>query len=444
VVYDWVLFVIKFNPYLGMNKGKKKGGSQQPIVVVENPLEAVAEMAKPKEKKEKKVVKITTSLDWVRNIIRPFTKVVTHFKPHADEVLAFLMFLEESGREIYPNLFKDGEFRYEDIEWRRDNVKFEETQSRPEALFLGLGESPYDEHAIKGRHNEAACTLVAAEIGIFECPWWIKSIEDVRREDREGGAQQGEIPHILKMLYRNAEEDRKAIENTIRFGLMSYHAETEFLKGQWEKFCELYKNTDRRWRAWYDYLNELGGPLTTAKVKEYLQEIGISKKEIEWYAEMVRVAHNYEVQSKVDARRILEKEGVFYPFDFNGETVYICSIETDNQETPKVCWKYHGRQVALLVSRSKRTKHTSVLSNHKFNIDLTVAGEKLQRNERQGAEWYIDRNGRFLLNGNAERFSDVKPTQKSLQDIVRLLQTQLDDDGQARMGKRFSELPSLA
>lgn len=421
----------------------RKGGSQQPIVEVENPLEEIAEMAKPQE--EKKVKKIVTSLDWVRNTIRPmFTKLVTHFKPHADEILCFLMILEESGREIFPNLFKGGKFDYDAVEWCRDNVKPEESESRSDALFLGLGGSSYDEHCIKGRIEDAACTLLAKDIGLFDCPWWVKSIEDVRREDREGGALQGEIPHVIKMLYRNAEEDQGAIENSIRFGLMAYHTEVEFLKGQWEKFCGLYKNEGRRWNAWYDYLNELDGPLTTGKVKEYMKELGVSKEDYEWFSEMTRVAQNYEVQAKADARRILEKEGRFYPLDLNGETVYIAAVETDNQETPKVCWKYFGGQVAILVTRSKKTGHTAILSNHKFDVDLSNVGEKLQRNERQGAEWHIDRRGRFLLNGNAERFSDVKPTQKNMDDIVRLIQTQLDDDGRTRMGKRYSELPRLA
>lgn len=419
-------------------KPTKKTSAEKPKPTV------VISSAKPAAPANTGATRIITSLDWATGPIQGFfTKVVAHYKPHLDEILSFMLMLDEAGREIFPNIFPSGQFEYDSVEWRRDNPLKNEWKSRPECLFLGLGGSPFDDHFTKDR-SEASCTLVAKTIGTGRCPWTIKSLIDTAYEDRNGGTRDGDIAHLIKMLYRNGGDDVQAVKDTIGFGMMAINAEWEFLKKEWAEFARRLTNEKVLWDSWYSYLESLGGSLNTSKVRGYLEVNGASEEDATWFGEMIKIADNYERQAKHEAKRLLD-EAIYYPIEYNGEIVYICCLTSNNLEVSKVCWQHEGKRVILLVHRFQKTGHVDIKSNRKMKIDLYFAGQKLQNNERQpGADWHVDMKGRYIQNGNPERFTDVKPTMKPVEDIVRFLQTQFDDEGRTRMGKRRSELPRIA
>lgn len=419
-----------------MNKRKEKAKIKANKVSQEQP--------KP-EKPNQVAKKAISCLDYVLNrVYAMFTMFVTHYKPHADEIVCMLLLITEAGRQVFPRVFPAGEVDFTRCDFRRNNPRTGEYKDHLESMYVGLAASDYDDHAVRNNPGEnAACTLVARTIGLDKCPWWIKTLVDVAVSDRKGGDQPGSIPHLTKMLYRAFGNNEEGIQQTIYFGLMAYTVETEFLKLQWAKFSEIYKSEKKLWDAWYEYLSSLGGPITSKKAREYLAELKYGQEKIDWFIGMVKAANDYEVNSKIEARQILEWGSTsYYPVTIKGREAYVCAVETDNLEIDKICWSkkdiFH-RKVAVLIVKSS-TGHTSLRANRDFGLDMGIIHEKLQNSETRGAEWVLPDHRGAVFNGNSERFSEVLPTQHSIGNNSRLVQRFLDDQGRERSRKSFSEL----
>ncbi len=122
--------------------------------------------------------------------------IVTHRKPHLDEVVA-IVFLLHFGDKKFPGI-KDAKVIFWNsaktpdgrtwLEWYKEGF-----------ILVGVGGSPYDEHPVDGqprRENECAATLVAKSLGIDKEPRFKELLEYTLQNDSQGGKS----PHDLGAL----------------------------------------------------------------------------------------------------------------------------------------------------------------------------------------------------------------------------------------------------
>ncbi|MFA6552806.1 MAG: hypothetical protein WCT27_00020 [Patescibacteria group bacterium] len=123
-------------------------------------------------------------------------KIVTHFAPHLDELLAAII-VRMYGKDALPGI------ETAPIEVRKGNtsVRMDPTEYLRQYghLMIGCGEWQLDEH---GDGNEAVCAadLVARELGVKNNPKLKRLLDFVRREDLEGHTTALDLAQCVKVM----------------------------------------------------------------------------------------------------------------------------------------------------------------------------------------------------------------------------------------------------
>lgn len=131
--------------------------------------------------------------------VRLVKKIVTHVKPHLDELVAIWL-LVRWGEKHFPGI------NTVPVEvWRKglesaDGRSFEEHEDEG-TMFIGIGGGQFDEHPTNGTDDlsgECAATLVAKRLGIQDDPALERILDFVRRIDTKGGANPWDISAVVK------------------------------------------------------------------------------------------------------------------------------------------------------------------------------------------------------------------------------------------------------
>jgi len=346
-----------------------------------------------------------------------FKRVAMHRDPHADEILAQMMLEDVSGRKVFPNL-NPNNVEYVD----RNELPNDRTfRQRPACIHLGCGGDPrFDEHVHENSKWEAACTLVGRATGHITHPAWVKTIEDVRREDRHGAASNGEIAWMVKLLYQS-----HGAEETIRWARLAYNAEIKSMRELWNEIKASEKNPKKR-RETFARTIEGMKPLSTKTAKLLLRKQG--SEEVQWFEQLVVETLELErFRRKIAVETFLSKAKC-YSIERRHDRLRMFVVKSDNVDMASVSWgKFKGDIIVI----QRENGHVAILTRTALNLNLKRLQEELIQIEPvQGATWVLAGEGGKLLNGSL-KFTGVIPTGLSLEDLASVIQRML--------GKRGSE-----
>lgn len=342
-------------------------------------------------------------------IFPQFKRIALHVKPHADEILAWMMLQTKAAEEVFPNL------DINNVEWVTDNHRF--YRDHPECLHIGCGKDPrFDEHTHSKNNWDSSCTMMAKVLGLLDHPWWRKTIENVRREDRHARTTQGEIAWMIKSLYKShsgsIEEDMKIV----RWAEMAYWAEIESAKSQ--------------------DISKL--PTLTTKTARILLEKQ-NHPDLNWFNRMAEETRKFEEVRRVRAKEDFLKQAKC--FSFKHETLgvlKIFAVESDNDEMASVCWKM-GADILII---RKLNGHTAIQTRRELGLSMAQVHAKLVEFEPKGDGkflWVLAGEESMILNGS-KSFPDVVSSGFSLPKIAEIIQGEIGDNGFMHFAMSYSVL----
>lgn len=377
-------------------------------------------------------------------------RVVLHRQPHGDEVLCLSFLLTRKGRKAFPNVFPNGELDFSRIEFvdRNDLPNNRTYKQRPAALHVGCGGDPrFDEHVCDNPNWEAACTLMARHLGLLNHPWWKRTIEDVRREDREGRATNGEIAYAMKGLYDTHGGTPEGDQQVIEWGMLAYETQVKSLREEWLALKDVEKNPRVRGQKWDQRLRTLK-PMTTKTARVLMEEAGEEK--LDWFLKLARESREIiemrrrhareHFLDQAECRRFELKEGVgIVP---KGTPIRFFSIISDNAEMANVCWRKFSADVLVI---RRKSGHTAIMTRHDLGLDLTELHAELERLEAEmgnsDADWILPSHRGKILNGS-QKFKGVTPSELPLSIINEAVERCLSHEAVTTVGMAFSQFES--
>lgn len=149
--------------------------------------------------------------------------IVTHKKPHGDEICAISLLKR----------FRSGVFYNAPVHTVGSDEEAEKFASENECILLGIGGGPFDEH---GKDTgECSATLVAEYVNLDPLKFFCL-LEEVRAGDLTAGKRKTHLPEIIKVLYEHHDE-----EDVCGWALVAYDT---LLKGILENRIPLVKRTE--------------------------------------------------------------------------------------------------------------------------------------------------------------------------------------------------------
>lgn len=325
-------------------------------------------------------------------------KIVTHFRPHADELVA-LMFLKN---------FPEGEEKFPGV--KNAKVEFLTTgklpngktyQDFPETIFLGVGGGPFDEHETEGQdraEGEVCASLVANYLGIEKKPELQGVLKIVKQEDLDGAIAVDSLSVIVKFLHSCFKEDYELIYRWSEIGHMA-HIQNAQVGGSERKF-------------------------TYSETKKILQEL--QSVEYDWWVTTAETALAYQKEQYQKALKEFDQKAIKRQVTcYDGAPVNISYIESDNEEMGKAA---RSRMSQLIVQKSSRG-NVFMFTSWKRHLDLTsiIVLLRLAEQHFEGAvkvtdtktlsqigmitdiPWYLFHARDMIFNGSLTT-KDVPPT----------------------------------
>lgn len=280
-------------------------------------------------------------------------KIVTHFRPHADELVSvFLLKNSKEGEEKFEGI-KNAEVSF----LSTGKLPEEKTwQDFPDTVFLGVGGGPFDEHAtgVKERvEGEVCATLVAKYLGIENDKSIEKILYFVKREDLEGIKVRNELPMIIKFLHQKYKDDA---ENVYKWTELAYKAYLEEEKVSTEKLSEEeYKEYKKSWQ-----------PLTLESATKLLQ----NDTEFLWWKKFVDDALKFREREFEEAKFEFRQKGKTEKIiASDGKQVTISFVESDNEEMNKFVRSVGSH---VVVQKNSRGNY-AVMTDRKRGVSLAYA-----------------------------------------------------------------------
>ncbi|MEK7556778.1 MAG: hypothetical protein AAB538_02260 [Patescibacteria group bacterium] len=166
-----------------------------------------------------------------------FHTLVTHERPHFDEVVAIWLLLRFGEEHGFP-----GVSEAKIVLWRNDNGrKQEKTPEAYEAegvILIGVGGGRFDEHPTpthSRKEDECAATLVAEALGIRNDIGLRPILNFALKNDLKGAGHPFDIAHILKLLYNTAGSSQAIAWVFDALGA-KHAAQTKFFDEAWGEF----------------------------------------------------------------------------------------------------------------------------------------------------------------------------------------------------------------
>ena len=131
--------------------------------------------------------------------------IVTHKRPHIDELLAIVLLqMNGAGEKVFPGV-KDAKIEF----W---NAGIQTPDGRPWTewhkegyLLIGVGGSCFDEHVTKSKERKEGCaaSLIAEAIDVIDAPWLEKILHYVVVNDTKGGNHPYELGNLVALMNDN-------------------------------------------------------------------------------------------------------------------------------------------------------------------------------------------------------------------------------------------------
>lgn len=337
-------------------------------------------------------------------------KIVTHFRPHADELIA-LMLLKNfpEGETKFPGV-KNAKIEFLTTGKLPDGQTYKDF---PDTIFLGVGGGPFDEHESAGQERaegEVCATLVASALGIEKKPELQGILRVVRDEDLSGAKEKDSLSVMIKFLHSCFKDDYELI---YKWSEISYMAHIRNFKETGE--------------------NKL---FTLEETKKILKEENSSEFN-EWIStiETAQKYQNDEYQkalAEFDAKAI-KKQLIAY----DGKPVSFSYIESDSEEISKAA---RSRMSQLIVQKNSRG-NVSIFTYRKRNLDLTSVAILLRLAEQHFAgdmkvtdtkmlsqigtvgdiSWYLFYTKDSIYNGSLTT-KDIPPTKIPIKKLISIVE----------------------
>ncbi len=345
--------------------------------------------------------------------LRMIKEIVTHFRPHADELVA-LMLLKK---------FPEGEKKFPGVSTAK--ISFLSTgelpegktaDDFPETIFLGCGGGMFDEHATSQKERvegEICATLVAKYLGLDRDEALQKTLFFLKEEDLHGSKVKNELPMVIKFIHQYSTDAEKIYQwtETAYFADFLKEEKDSTPKDKWQRptlentFDLLKKEGNSEAENWKKFADEAikFRQEQFEKAKKEFRELGKMEKIIAWDGKPLMVAH----------------------------------IESDNEEMNKYARSNGAHLVVQFTSRG----NVSIMTDTKRKIDLSKAFVLLRLAEqhfrggikvKDGTElskegfvkgiptWYLFHTKAMGFNGSLTA-SNVEPTKIPHQKVIELV-----------------------
>lgn len=267
-------------------------------------------------------------------------RIVTHFRPHADELIA-LMFLKN---------FTEGEEKFPGVQ--KAKIEFLTTGKLPEGktykdfpdtIFLGVGGGPFDEHESESQERsegEVCATLVAKALGIESKPELQGILKVVRDEDLSGAKEKDSLSVMIKFLHSCFKDD----------------------------YEKIYKWSETSYMAHIRNFTKIGENklFTLEETKKILKEENFSGVD-EWIS-IIDTAQKYQNDEYQKALKEFDEKAIKEVVTaYDGKPVSFSFIESDNEEMSKAA---RSRMSQLIVQKNSRG-NVFIFTYRKRNLDLS-------------------------------------------------------------------------
>jgi hypothetical protein len=356
------------------------------------------------------------------------TKIITHNRPHADELVA-LMLLKK---------FPQGEEKFSGVSTAE--VSFLTTgelpngqtaKDFPDTVFLGCGGGDFDEHATsqKGRtEGECCATLVAKYLGINMDPALQKILTFIKSEDLKGSVVKNELPTIIKLLH-------------------SFYKDEYFKISKWveDAYYAIYNNELDKWNSIKEESNrelvwkEMKGKWQRPTLENILELLkGNDYKDIIWWEKFVNDAIDYQKSRFIEAQDEFKNKAVISDMQTKGgQMIRVCFVNSDNEEMNKYARSIGMHVVLQINSRG----NCLIMTDRKKKIDLSYSFVLIRMAEqyyRDGIKmkdqnilskegfvdgipyWYLFKTKEMGFNGSLTT-TDVEPTKIPHNKLFELL-----------------------
>lgn len=331
-------------------------------------------------------------------------KIVTHFRPHADELIA-LMFLKN---------FKEGEEKFPGV----SNAKIEflstgkisngkSYKDFPDTIFLGVGGGPFDEHESESQERsegEVCATLVAKTLGIENKPELQGILNIVKDEDLSGAKEKDSLSVMIKFLHSCFKEDYETIYKWSELAYMA-HIGTE--------------RTER--------------PFTLESARILLKD----HKDFAWWEDVIQTALKYQNEEYQKALKEFENNAKLEKFvASDGLPVDMAIVTSDSEEMNKAG---RSHKMQLIIQFNSRG-NVAIFTYRKRGLDLTNSIVLLRMAEQhysggikirdeyvlskegtiENIPWYLFHSKDIAFNGSLTT-KDVPPTKIPHEKVVELI-----------------------
>ncbi len=302
------------------------------------------------------------------------TKIITHNRPHADELVA-LMLLKKfpQGKEKFPGVttaevsfLTTGEL-----------PNGQTAKDFPDTIFLGCGGGDFDEHATSQKErvsNECCTTLVAKYLGISKDPALQRILFFVKQEDLSGSKDRDALSVYIKILHSAYKNDPEGVS---RWAIDAYYAEYLSDKNKIENG---------------EVVQEI--PPTLISAINSFQKNGFD--DLEWWNSFLNVAIKYQDDQYKLAMNEFKNNAKVERFMANdGMPIDMAVITSDNEEMNKVA---RSNKMQLIIQFSTKG-NVAIFTYQKRNLNLTNSFILLRMAEQHYRDSEIKIKDKNILSG---------------------------------------------
>jgi hypothetical protein len=271
--------------------------------------------------------------------MQKINKIITHNRPHADE-LAALMLLKKfpEGEEKFPGI-KTSSVEFLGAGKLPENKTYLDF---PDTVFLGVGSGPFDEHATvdKERQSGEVCaTLVAKYLGIDNKPELQGILNIIKGEDLAVAKDKDALSIGIKFLHSCFKDD---YEKIYRWAEIAYMAHIKFFleRGETRSF-------------------------TIADTKKILEEQ--NNPDLGFWNETIETARTYQNDQYQLALKEFDGAVKERFVGSDGQPIDMAVVTSDNEEINKA---FRSQRAQLIIQFSSRG-NVAIFTYQKRGLDLT-------------------------------------------------------------------------
>lgn len=337
------------------------------------------------------------------------TKIITHNRPHADELVA-LMLLKKfpQGEEKFPGV-STAEVSFLTT---GELPNGQTARDFPDTIFLGCGGGDFDEHATVAKERESGevcATLVAKYLGIQNNPELQGVLNVIREEDLSLAKDKDALSIGIKFLHSCFKDD---YERIYKWAEISYMAHIN----------------------WFIKRGEIK-PFTVTETEKILEEQ--KNKELQFWNNTIQTARVYQNDQYQLALKEFDGATKERFVGNDGQSIDMTVVTSDNEEVNKA---FRSKRAQLIVQFSSRG-NVAIFTYQKRGLNLTNSVLLLRMAEQvyrwgevkikdrlvlggegmiDGIPWYLFHTKDCAFNGSLTT-KDIEPTRIPRDKVIELI-----------------------